>query len=91
MANSTSNKIILLLIFILFFFFTFFIACEARDLHGNESMQKNKKVIQSKLLLHELGFDESKLEEYRRRFLHVGSDRVAPGGPDSHHHSLPPF
>lgn len=92
MANSTSNKIILLLIFILFlFFFTFFITCEARDLHGNESMQKNKKATHSKLLLHELGFDESKLEEYRRRFLNVGSDRVVPGGPDSHHHSQPPF
>ncbi|KAM7503357.1 hypothetical protein LguiB_002261 [Lonicera macranthoides] len=64
---------------------------EARDLHGNESMQKNKKATHSKLLLHELGFDESKLEEYRRRFLNVGSDRVVPGGPDSHHHSQPPF
>lgn len=39
----------------------------------------------SRLTLGDVGFDELKLEYYRRRAL-VEADRVAPGGPDPQHH-----
>ncbi|KAL0301222.1 UNVERIFIED_CONTAM: hypothetical protein Sradi_6399000 [Sesamum radiatum] len=45
-----------------------------------------------RLMLRRLGFDEPKLEYYRRRAITLDAEttRVAPGGPDPQHHSKTP-
>ncbi|KAL5793663.1 hypothetical protein ACOSP7_002257 [Xanthoceras sorbifolium] len=46
--------------------------------------------IQSQTLLHELGYGKLKLEYYRRVSTQdTSTTRVAPGGPDPDHHSIP--
>ncbi|XP_015881252.3 CLAVATA3/ESR (CLE)-related protein 5-like [Ziziphus jujuba] len=76
-ANSTAQ---ILLLFFLVFSLTF-ISLQARIFQDHQHIRRK---IDSNSLLHELGFDLSKLEKYStRRSL---SDRVSPGGPNSQHH-----
>ncbi|KAM6548816.1 hypothetical protein CsatB_020492 [Cannabis sativa] len=44
-----------------------------------------RNLINSQHLLHELGFDHTKLEHYRKSAILV-PDRRSPGGPDPQHH-----
>ncbi|KAL7250675.1 hypothetical protein ACSBR1_012657 [Camellia fascicularis] len=86
MAKSTVAQLLVLLLLAIF------ITSEARILRERYfSTQKN---INNELLLCHLGFDPSKFKlvigNYQRLSLTANSDRVAPGGPDPQHHSLPP-
>lgn len=51
------------------------VSCEPSTLPGRTD---------TKTILRKLGYDEPKLEYYRRML--VDSERVSPGGPDPHHH-----
>ncbi|EXB52820.1 hypothetical protein L484_002305 [Morus notabilis] len=62
---------------------------EARLLQGRDSeaaMQTFDTTDHSQRLLHKLGFDDSKLEHYRRLSAPFVIDRRPPGGPDPQHH-----
>ncbi|KAK0599915.1 hypothetical protein LWI29_009811 [Acer saccharum] len=57
---------------------------EARLSHQFSTLPEK---IDSKLILRQLGYDVSKLENYGgRRMLNSDPQRVAPGGPDPQHH-----
>ncbi|KAL1562772.1 hypothetical protein AAHA92_05313 [Salvia divinorum] len=43
------------------------------------------------LFRRKLGFNRVEFELYKRRSMKVGSDRVAPGGPDPQHHHIAPI
>lgn len=85
MANATS-KHTRVLIFIILISSLFFIS-EARLLYQNEVPNVHEN-FDAQLFLLKLGYDAVTLEKYGRRSLVV--DRVAPGGPNGQHHSLPP-
>ncbi|CAN4103262.1 unnamed protein product [Withania somnifera] len=85
MANSSRMLVVLFMMTSLFFHF---MTLEARIL-GDIGDVKNK--YDSHFVLSKAGFSLTEIEKYTRRSLIKGaSDRVAPGGPDSQHHSLPP-
>ncbi|XP_059669614.1 CLAVATA3/ESR (CLE)-related protein 5-like [Cornus florida] len=89
MASSTAPKVRAMLVMMMVILFAVFIDSEARILWEVSAMQKNDNGS-SQLLLRKLGYDPSKLENYRRS-LDAKNDRVAPGGPDGQHHfSQPP-
>lgn len=82
MAISSSIRFSLLLILLLLF-------ANASSLRATRygSVEAHvKKMIDSKRILRELGFDLSKMKHYNRRAMDVDKDRVAPGGPDRQHH-----
>ncbi|KAL7219331.1 hypothetical protein ACSBR2_012411 [Camellia fascicularis] len=86
MAKSNVAQLLVLLLLAIF------ITSEARILRERHfTTQKN---INNELLLHHRGFDPSKFKlgigNYQRLSFAANSDRVAPGGPDPEHHSLPP-
>ncbi|KAI8558511.1 hypothetical protein RHMOL_Rhmol04G0100100 [Rhododendron molle] len=87
MAKSTAaNASLLLLLFLAIFLSASFISTSgSRIIH---TPPKNLKRSNA-LILRDLGLDPSVY--YRRRSLDANSARVAPGGPDSQHHNLPPF
>lgn len=62
---------------------------EARVLHGTQDMHQNNMNIQ--LFQSKMGISPAEFEYHKRRSLNAVHDRVAPGGPDPQHHSLPPF
>ncbi|KAL8510908.1 hypothetical protein ACS0TY_017648 [Phlomoides rotata] len=68
----------------LVFFLVVFLATRA---HEPFATAKN---TDSLLFRRKLGFNKAEFEEFRRRSLNAGYDRVAPGGPDPQHHSLSP-
>lgn len=69
--------------------FYHFISVEGRILGDIQDINKAK--YYSHFVLSKAGFSLTEIEEYTRRSLKGGSDRVAPGGPDpQHHYSLPP-
>ncbi|WRX11296.1 hypothetical protein QQP08_003783 [Theobroma cacao] len=66
-----------------FFLAVFFVVL----MMSSQAQSVAKKTIRSRLLLHELGYDRTKLEYHRQVFaLDAGYDRVSPGGPDPEHH-----
>ncbi|CAN4105032.1 unnamed protein product [Withania somnifera] len=90
MANSSiSSKSIMVVAYLMMIFLFFhFTTLEARIL-GDIGDVKNK--YDSHFVLNKAGFSLTEIELYTRRSLIKGSsDRVAPGGPDPQHHSLPP-
>ncbi|KAA8526314.1 hypothetical protein F0562_008483 [Nyssa sinensis] len=91
MANSTAARTSLLLLVILFAFFVTSQAqaqAQARTFGEHSTMHKN---VDNNLLSRKLGFDPSKLKTYGIGSQGANADRDVPGGPDPHHHSLPPF
>ncbi|OIT28328.1 hypothetical protein A4A49_18960 [Nicotiana attenuata] len=88
MANSSiSAKSLMLAFLFIFFLFCHFITSEARILGDLPNVVTK---YDSHFVLSKAGFSLKEIEEYKRRSLKGGSDRVAPGGPDPQHHSLPP-
>ncbi|KAH0651169.1 hypothetical protein KY290_032008 [Solanum tuberosum] len=77
----------LLILFMIIFLFCHFISLEGRILGDLQVVQTK---YDSHFVLSKAGFSLTEIEEYTRRSLKGGSDRVAPGGPDPQHHSLPP-
>lgn len=55
---------------------------DARPSHGLSMLPK--EVDSNLIIFHKLGYDVSKLENYRR-MLDSNPERVSPGGPDPHH------
>lgn len=91
MANSSSISAkprMLVVLFMIIFLLCHFISIEGRILGDNIQDVQNK--YDSHFVLSKAGFSLTEIEEYTRRSLKGGSDRVAPGGPDPQHHSLPP-
>lgn len=86
MAHSTALRLIPL--FFALVSLCFFVS-EARVLHGIQAMHQRNMNIQ--LFLSKIGFSVAEFEYHKRRSLNAGFDRVAPGGPDPHHHSLPTY
>lgn len=84
MANATTARVSVLSFLIIFSLL--YMGTQARSLNDHCHRGAPRK-IDSKRLLHELGFDLSKLENSATRLL---TDRVTPGGPDSQHHKLEP-
>ncbi|KAI8016264.1 CLAVATA3/ESR (CLE)-related protein 6 [Camellia lanceoleosa] len=84
MANSTTIKVSTLLLFILL---AHVVSSRATSYRGFEIMRKR---IDSKRILHKLGYDYSnKMKDSNRRAM-VDTKRVAPEGPDHQHHQSPP-
>ncbi|KAL5793662.1 hypothetical protein ACOSP7_002256 [Xanthoceras sorbifolium] len=90
MANSSSTHVVtMLMLFIVVFSLLFVSLQAARTLRGDHDHQAMQSINRdSHALLHELGFDLSRLKHYQKlsSTLHAGSDRVSPGGPDPQHH-----
>ena len=81
MTNQTGVRVLILF---LVFFSTFFMSLQAR-------IPIVHKRIDSQILLHDLGYDETKLKHYHRlSTMDAGANRVSPGGPDPQHHSRRP-
>ncbi|WCJ30922.1 CLAVATA3/ESR-RELATED 5 [Euphorbia peplus] len=80
MAYLTSKQLLLSLMIV---FLMFSMKSDARYL---------RKELDSRLLLLEMGYTESKLEYHRRITEQTPGaiDRVSPGGPDPEHHSHSP-
>ncbi|CAK9133273.1 unnamed protein product, partial [Ilex paraguariensis] len=86
MAKSIAALVLLVLLLSIF---SLLIPSGARVLWG---LRATKKDIGSlHLLMSKLGFSPMEVENYRRRSLNVGSDKVSPGGPDGQHHFDAPF
>lgn len=83
--TMASSRVVPMLMLFFIVFSSFFMSLQARILQGNnQAMQGN---FNSHVLLHDLGFDLSKLKRYQKLYkLDAGADRVSPGGPDPHHH-----
>ncbi|EEF37259.1 CLE7, putative [Ricinus communis] len=87
MAKNTLSLKGAVLLFLIIMFSILFLGCQARILKVQQAMQKDRDASSSSFLLHELGFDLSKLKRYQKlSALHASGDRVSPGGPDPHHH-----
>ncbi|XP_038683135.1 CLAVATA3/ESR (CLE)-related protein 5-like [Tripterygium wilfordii] len=90
MANKTYNpKSVLVIILVGLIVFSLFLvnSSQARILDQNNHQNKHINILDSHQLLHDLGFDLSKLRNYQRLSQQgVDSDRISPGGPDPHHH-----
>ncbi|KAJ0054679.1 hypothetical protein Pint_02388 [Pistacia integerrima] len=80
-----SSRVVTMLMLFFIVFSLFFMSLQARILQGNyQAMQGN---FNSHVLLHDLGFDLTKLKRYQKLYkLDAAGDRVSPGGPDPHHH-----
>ncbi|KAH7842743.1 hypothetical protein Vadar_008655 [Vaccinium darrowii] len=90
MAKSTSaNASLLPLLFFAILLASFTIS-ESRILRGLQAVTRIN-TIASKHILRDLGLDPFVLQNHQKRSLCANSERVAPGGPDPQHHSLPPF
>jgi len=72
------------MVYLLLIFCGFLLVSEARLM----PMDTNQKV-DSYALLRQMGFDIHKLHSRQRLAETGGADRVAPEGPDPHHHFLP--
>lgn len=68
----------------------YLISSSARS--GPRILIEKKVTLRARLMLQKFGFDEPKLEFYRRRAMLSGARtmRNAPGGPDPQHHSKSP-
>jgi hypothetical protein len=81
MANSMAKPILLVLLAITFMLLV--ISSQARML--------TQKGIDDHVFLRVSGYDRSKLKYYEWiSKMNADPTRVAPGGPDSQHHNLPP-
>nr|GMD31060.1 CLAVATA3/ESR (CLE)-related protein 5-like [Ipomoea batatas] len=87
MATSCSKVVLVFAVFM------FLELSEARIL--NHFQAPNNIIVltdnQVDSVLSRIGFSPFEIKEYKRRSLNAGTDRVAPSGPDPHHHSLPPM
>lgn len=80
MANQIIMRVLILFLVV---FSTFFMSSQARILM--------RKRVDSHILLHDLGYDETKLKNYHRMStMDAGANRVSPGGPDPQHHARRP-
>ncbi|CAN1123356.1 CLAVATA3/ESR (CLE)-related protein 6 [Linum perenne] len=99
MAATTPKGNMTTLVFIALFFSILICSSHARILraqrHDDEvtgtsaaGVPHHEHASRSRSLLRELGFDDSKLMHYKRLSVaqKIASDRIAPGGPDPHHH-----
>ncbi|CAL1378940.1 unnamed protein product [Linum trigynum] len=88
MAASIPKGTMILLFVVFFVFCTFSQARVLREQQQDETAGAVAVGSRSRNLLRELGFDDSKLEHYKKLSYHleISSDRISPGGPDPHHH-----
>ena len=90
MANVTTKACVLVLFLVMIMVSPFATVTEGRllqDWDPAAAVHKfNAGEHKSQRLLRELGFDHSKLEQYRKLSAIVVPDRRSPGGPDSQHH-----
>lgn len=54
--------------------------------NNNIDIDIGRRRIGSEKLLRKIGFSASLVDYYKRRALDCACDRVAPSGPDPHHH-----
>ncbi|GAA0186056.1 hypothetical protein LIER_33344 [Lithospermum erythrorhizon] len=82
--NSIVGKLV-----IFFFILSYgFLISEGRVLQTTVPLLA-KDIIGKEKLWRKIGFSVADLEYFKRRSLNADVERVAPGGPDPHHHSLP--
>lgn len=90
MANVTNKACILVLFLVMMIVSPFAMVTEGRllqDWDPAAAVHKfNAGDHNSQRLLRELGFDHSRLEQYRKLSANLVPDRRSPGGPDPEHH-----
>ncbi|GLT76327.1 hypothetical protein SLA2020_479960 [Shorea laevis] len=86
---ASLNKRVLLILVIMAGMLILALSSERRKIDSNgmlmPALNSEGRRIDSNSIIHRLGYDASKIEQYRR-MLEGDPQRVSPGGPDPEHH-----